>query len=726
MSTDPAMSPLAPSPSSYYQSSKPHRVLACVRCQQRKVKCDRTFPCKNCQNSHSQCVPATKNPSRQRKRRFPERELLERLRKYEDLLQQNNIKFQPLHKDAAGQKEFSSTQAGDESDDEQLEAVGQDGLSPSTVTSERRYEPKNLWRALNSGSRDHDSDSDGVREVAVLKGWGKLFGDNDHLLFGSPNTNVDLSTLHPEPVQVFRLWQIYLDNVNSLLKVTHTPSLQGRIVEAASNLENINPTLEALLFGIYCVAILSLDVDDCQVIFASSREDLLRRFQFGCQQALLNCRFLRSTDRDCLTALYLYLVSVRPRTVPQSLSAMLGAAIRIAQRMGIDSESALAKCAPFDAELRRRLWWSLVLFDTRISEMADHKAATLAPTWDCKIPLNVDDSDLRPELKEPPGVLSKSTDALFAVVRSALGDFVRHTMFHLDFTNPALKPVFKTAQLSLNSDVVDLDTLEKMIEDRYLKICNPEIPFHFMTIWWARAQIARCRLWEYHSRYADSSMQPTDNQRDAAISHALRMLECDTKLMTSPLTKRFFWLIEYHFPFPSYIQILQDLKRRPGSEQAERAWEAMSDNYESRFGFLYYEGESPFYKIFAKIVLQAWEAREQAFGQPEEPLIPPRMISSVKQRMAEIEQSERISGTERPDTAIGMGTGDFPMSIPMGSSGNGMLHNMGGLCGVGPIGPAYINMPGQAPTDVDMSNMNWAAIDWGFGNMYPGTWNAGL
>jgi hypothetical protein len=146
-----------------------------------------------------------------------------------------------------------------------------------------------------------------VREVVVKKGWVQLFGDNDHLLFGSPNTSVDLSTLHPEPVQIFRLWQIYLDNVNPLLKVTHTPSLQGRIIEAASNVTNISPTLEALMFSI---AILSLVVDDCQAIFGSSKEDLLRRFQFGCQQALLNCGFLRSGDRDCLTALYLYLVSL--------------------------------------------------------------------------------------------------------------------------------------------------------------------------------------------------------------------------------------------------------------------------------------------------------------------------------------------------------------------------------------------------------------------------------
>jgi hypothetical protein len=110
-------------------------------------------------------------------------------------------------------------------------------------------------------------------------------------------------------VQIFRLWQIYSENVNPLLKVTHTPSLQSSIIEAASNLTDISPVLEALMFSIYCAAVFSLEADSCQAILGSSKEDLSTRFRFGCQQALMNCGFLRSYDRDCLTALYLYLVS---------------------------------------------------------------------------------------------------------------------------------------------------------------------------------------------------------------------------------------------------------------------------------------------------------------------------------------------------------------------------------------------------------------------------------
>ena len=159
-------------------------------------------------------------------------------------------------------------------------------------------------------NNDSDSSHDDVREIEIKKAWDQSVESDEHLLFGSLRTTVNLSTLHPDPVQIFRLWQIYLDNVNPLLKVTHTPSLQGRIIEAASNIKTINPTLEALMFSIYCMSVLSLMVEDCQTMFGSSKEELLMRYQFGCQQALLNCGFLRSSDRDCLTALYLYLVSL--------------------------------------------------------------------------------------------------------------------------------------------------------------------------------------------------------------------------------------------------------------------------------------------------------------------------------------------------------------------------------------------------------------------------------
>ncbi|CAI7623232.1 unnamed protein product [Penicillium glandicola] len=534
-------------------TGKARRVLACVVCQQRKIKCDRAFPCVNCVRAGVQCEQST----RQRRRRFPERELLARLRHYENLLRQHHIKFNPLHTPTTDP--WSPSEDGP---DELSEVAQSERIIPDTNPRLLRENPavksksfRDIWQAMsqktgdpredreNDGEDDEtDSgflhDNDDMRHAVIKKAWDHTFQSqsNDQLLFGSPVGNVDLSGSHPTQVQIFRMWQIYLDNVNPLLKVTHTTNLQARITDAASDMANIEPTLEALMFIIYC-------------------------YRFSCQQALRSCCILRSGDRECLTALYLYLVSIRPDTDPASLSSLLGVAIRIAQRIGIHDESMYGKCSVLEAEMRRRLWWSLIIFDNRICEMSDYKTASLAPTWDCRIPLNVNDFELQPEMTTPPETINRPTETVFAVVRSELADFVRHSAFHLNFTNSVLSTMPRSS--TGIDEAEQLLSLEKTIEEKYLAFCNPENPLHFMTIWTMRGYLAKNRLLEHYCRFSTISMPQTDAQRNGAIFNALRMLECDTKLMTSPLIKGYLWLVHFHFPFPAYIHLLQDLKNMP-------------------------------------------------------------------------------------------------------------------------------------------------------------------
>jgi hypothetical protein len=135
-----------------------------------------------------------------------------------------------------------------------------------------------------------------------------LFPSDDALLFCSRNTSIDLAALHPNQIHIFKIWQIYLENFNPLLKVTHTPTLQPRIIDAAGDVANIDPPLEALMFSIYCVSIFSLDETECQKTFSEARGELLSRYQLGAREALLKCAFLRTDNRECLTALHFYLV----------------------------------------------------------------------------------------------------------------------------------------------------------------------------------------------------------------------------------------------------------------------------------------------------------------------------------------------------------------------------------------------------------------------------------
>ncbi len=75
------------------------QLLSCRECQKRKTKCDKQVPCASCTLRGIHCQPVAVDPTRPRKKRFAEAELLARLRRYEALLSSANIDFSQAEED---------------------------------------------------------------------------------------------------------------------------------------------------------------------------------------------------------------------------------------------------------------------------------------------------------------------------------------------------------------------------------------------------------------------------------------------------------------------------------------------------------------------------------------------------------------------------------------------------------------------------------------------------
>lgn len=140
-----------------------------------------------------------------------------------------------------------------------------------------------------------------------------MFSSTNSFPFAVGGQFQSVTDLHPSGVQIFQLWQIYLDNVNPLLKLTHTPTLQVQIIEASTNLTNVSKSLEVLMFAIYLMAITSLNDNEVQQTFNETKPNLLAKYQHGTQQALFNVGFMRMPDLTVLQAYLLYCVSSPPR-----------------------------------------------------------------------------------------------------------------------------------------------------------------------------------------------------------------------------------------------------------------------------------------------------------------------------------------------------------------------------------------------------------------------------
>ncbi|KAK2593868.1 hypothetical protein QQS21_008445 [Conoideocrella luteorostrata] len=109
--------------------------------------------------------------------------------------------------------------------------------------------------------------------------------------------------------------------------------------------------------------------------------------------------------------------------------------MRTAQHLRTHDEATDSKCTVFEGEMRRRLCWSMMLFDNRMSDIASSNSFLQVPIWNCETPLNVSDSELQKGMKEAPVVTSKVSDCIVAVVRSELGDHVRRSATHVDYIN---------------------------------------------------------------------------------------------------------------------------------------------------------------------------------------------------------------------------------------------------------------------------------------------------
>lgn len=122
---------------------------------------------------------------------------------------------------------------------------------------------------------------------------------------------VSLRQFHPSTVQIFQLWQIFLDNVQLLTKILHATSIQKKISTITADLDQIPREFEALMFSIYLAAVNSISDSECQLILKERKAIIQRVFTKATQQALVNVECLKSCSLVVLQALTLYLVSAR-------------------------------------------------------------------------------------------------------------------------------------------------------------------------------------------------------------------------------------------------------------------------------------------------------------------------------------------------------------------------------------------------------------------------------
>lgn len=234
------------------------------------------------------------------------------------------------------------------------------------------------FREMQGGDSDMEGDDDGnpasneYRLGLAGKSDPALGMDTSHFLFGSMEKNLNPDLQHPPPHVAMRFWKIFRKNVDPLVKVFHCPTveklLQEHVPQASQG--KMPRNVAALAFSIYLFSIMSMTPEEVFTLTGETREGLIRKYRDATQMALVQASVLRSLDITTLQALTLFLLAMRSFFDARAMWILAGMTIRIAQRMGLHKDGQGSQLSPFQVEMRRRLWWQIIVLDRTTAEIS--------------------------------------------------------------------------------------------------------------------------------------------------------------------------------------------------------------------------------------------------------------------------------------------------------------------------------------------------------------------
>lgn len=657
--------------------------FSCERCAKRKVKCDKLQPrCSACVRHGAVCTPSQPTTSdKPRKKRFPEAELLHRIDVYERALRRLGLDVEEVREGKADLSPSGSSSTSKQRTVRRNGTTPRDH-SPTVEVNEEYNQFNDLFRDCMNGQQKANADggkNTGAPESTrhVLNFLDEVWQEDGSLsLLYPPSDAADdrmASPAHPSPLEILNLWQVYLDSAHPVIKILHAPTMQKKVVDMVArvsehdsrgNILNSGDNHEkspftasdqALLFAMYTAAVWFCHPEDfaSAISTARSRDEWIQQLRKATRYWLYQCNIYRSSELQVLQALVLFLSSLGAAMDPRTLSSFTGLSDRLARRIGLHRERLNnSHMGAIETEMRRRIWWEVVLLDQRALEKAGLGSAGLDNNWKVRLPSGVGDTDLISSTpashlngpSTPRG--TASSEMIFFLVRCELAAFLHEIRLSQGIDVGWTE--FSSPKTSLADKLAQIDNLEQLMQERYLVHCDPVHALQRLAIAFTKGNLSKMRLSAYISEESQQarnagcvrkgyqgangtqearSTRCPAAQRLAPATKALRIdmitlctdsLLLARDLLCDPSLRRFHCFLHGNKPLVAVMHLLRLLRDHTLGPEVDRAWEVL---YGANWLFqgsavikCMDKAPSRVKTLVCPMLLTAWEARKAARG----------------------------------------------------------------------------------------------------------------
>ncbi|KAH7116334.1 hypothetical protein EDB81DRAFT_246667 [Dactylonectria macrodidyma] len=504
-----------------------------------------------------------------------------------------------------------------------------------------------FWAAVTAqvddlGQLDNEDPDDGENMTSEVSTIDSPFSD-----FPFNASGVGKSHSHPSPENRQKLWTVFKDSIDPLVRILHMPTVEPKVSEWLSkdDVEGMPSNLNALLFAVYFSATSSMENDECREVLGSDRSAIVMKYRAAEENALTVAGLLNTDDLMVLQSFIIYLTALRHMS-PRLSWTLCSLASRLLQSLGAHRDGASRSLSIFDSEMQKRLFWHLAVLECGAAEDSGCDPTIFeVSSFNASLPRNLDDKNLSVTMVTEPEEHTYWTESTLSIIWADICQLWRLVY------DSRRHPEGLSKGLDAMTEAEKKEFIEKSIhrfDEKYIKICSPLIPIQWVTATLARLLILEfkltcCKPLERHAELSEVEC-------DDFFSDAVECLELSNKLQTDHRGVRWVWLFKTFTVWHPLAYVLTELASRPIQKEYEKAWRVVEQSMVSRWNSPY-DRLGHQWRSMLNLLQIAQTARSSAMRRRREP-VHSRPDSSVAPTRSVLQRQplNRLRGAWKPSS----------------------------------------------------------------------------
>lgn len=388
--------------------------------------------------------------------------------------------------------------------------------------------------------------------------------------FGQMGEAPSILQFLPHKPSADRLMKQYFVSVHPIVPCAHRPTLEATYKTFWDDITaGYEPrcSTQAIVFAAMFSGAISMDENDMLVeLGGHTKANWVTSLKLGTENALSKANFLVTTKVETMQALIMYMLPLCRAEVSRAHSVLVGAAVRMAECMGLHRDGEAYGLTPLETHVRRLIWHQLCFLDIRTCEAQGPKPVIRRDDYDTKLPLNCNEEDLTQAITPPESSDSWTTNTL-ALIRFEVNEMMR--IIWVDRRRLA------THKTTLTNVLTKIENFRRRMSEKYdhlLDVTQPIQRYAKCVMYLLTYRLHVMILHPYHSNAA-TPLPPRLNE--LLITSGIMIVELAIQLETNRNFENWVWYLGAYFQYQIALLLATEVYFRPQSRDADRIWSCL-------------------------------------------------------------------------------------------------------------------------------------------------------